>query len=68
MRPLRGRYISDAVWTHGFIAAKGQLYKDLQFDIIRIDMNSALNTIQRKSLMKVLENYYYYFLQMLVNK
>ena len=62
MRPLRGRSTSDAVWTHGFIAVKGQLYKDLPIiDIIGIDMSSAFNTIQRKPLMKVLENYYYYF-------
>ena len=51
----RGRSTSDAVWTHRFIAAKAQLYKDLQVNIIGIDMSSAFDTIQRKPLMNVLE-------------
>ena len=41
----RGRSTSDAVWTHRFIAAKPQLYQDLQGNIIGIDMSSAFDTI-----------------------
>ena len=51
----RGRSTSDAVWVHRFIAAKAQSYKDLQVNIIGIDMSCAFDTIQRKPLMNVLE-------------
>ena len=33
----RGRSMSGAVWAHRFIAAKAQLYKDLQVNIIGIN-------------------------------
>ena len=42
----KGRSTSDAVWAHRFIAAKAQVYKDLQGNIIGIDMSSAFDTIQ----------------------
>ena len=53
----RGRSTSDAIWAYRFIAAKVQLYKDLQVNIIGVDMSSAFDIIKREPLMKVIEKY-----------
>ena len=47
----RKRSTTDIVWAHRFIAAKAQLYRNLEVKITGIDMSSAFDTIDRKSLL-----------------
>ena len=53
----RKRSTTDIVWAHRFIAAKTQLYRNLEVKITGIDMSSAFDTIDRKSLLKELSTF-----------
>ena len=50
-----GRSTADVVWAHRFMCAKPQVYQGLTIKIIGIDMSSAFDTTNRRSLMDVLE-------------
>ena len=52
-----GRSTSDIVWAHRFIAAKCQLYQNSQVYIVGIDMSSAFDTIDRRSLLNELTSF-----------
>ena len=49
------RSTTDVVWAHRFICAKVQLYKDIEVNVLGIDMSSAFDTIKRKNLIDELK-------------